>query len=78
MITSPFKQNIYTIAEKFLSLLTDKIICVSQSEYNSAIEKGFDEKKLIVIQNGVKEKDKRNLRYLNNKKKLQFTFCRSF
>lgn len=78
MATSQFKKNIYSLAEKKLSLLTDKIICVSQSEYNSAIEKGFDGKKLAVIHNGVKTKDKRNLKIQNNKKNYKLLFVGRF
>lgn len=58
MQTNARKHKIYVLAERFLSIFTDKIICVSQSEYNDAIQKGFNPKKLVLIHNGVKIKIK--------------------
>lgn len=43
-----------------LSNVTDKIICVSKYEYNSAVGNGIDEKKLRVIYNGTEIKDRYN------------------
>lgn len=48
------KKEIYRIIEKILAFKADKIIAISKSEYNSALEKGIcKENKLILIENGV-------------------------
>ncbi|MCH4248685.1 MAG: glycosyltransferase [Acinetobacter populi] len=78
MQTSKFKQKIYIWVEKFLSIFTDKIICVSQSEYNCAIKYGFSKENLIVIHNGVKIKDKTNKRNLNHKSHYKILFVGRF
>lgn len=78
MQTSPIKKRIYTVAELFLAKFTDKIICVSQSEYDSAIKAGFKNSKLVVIHNGVKIKSKTNTFAANNKKHYKLLFVGRF
>lgn len=78
MQTSDLKRKFYVIAERILSTVTDKIICVSQSEYNTAIKKGFNAEKLIVIHNGVNVKGKKNIRMSNNNKNYNLLFVGRF
>lgn len=48
------KIKFYEIVERFLSLMTDKIVCISEYEKKSALEhKICKEDKLIVINNGI-------------------------
>ncbi|WP_128178818.1 glycosyltransferase [[Pantoea] beijingensis] len=53
MENSAIKQRIYIYIERFFSLVTDSIICVSDYERMKAINCGLKETKLIVIHNGV-------------------------
>jgi len=53
MESSPFKQKCYVWIERFLSLTTDKIICVSDYERNQAIQYGLNKKKVVTVHNGV-------------------------
>lgn len=78
METHVIKQKIYVIFERLLSLLTDKIICVSASEYDAAIEKGFNPQKLILIHNGVPIKEMLNTRALNHKCNYKLLFVGRF
>ncbi|HHD2899699.1 TPA: glycosyltransferase, partial [Klebsiella quasipneumoniae subsp. similipneumoniae] len=55
-----YKRELFVFIEKMLSNVTDKIICVSKYEYNSAVGNGIDEKKLRVIYNGTEIKDRYN------------------
>ncbi|MFS2224582.1 glycosyltransferase [Pantoea sp. B65] len=50
---SGIKKNLYVYIEKFLSLITDKIICVSQFEYEAAKKLGISPSKMAVVHNGV-------------------------
>lgn len=47
------KKVIYVIIERILSLVTDKIINISQYEYDKAVSFGIDKKKMLMIYNGV-------------------------
>ena len=48
------KNFIYKIIEKLLSNSTDKIVCISKAEYQSAIANGIDNgDKLRIIENGI-------------------------
>lgn len=48
------KVKFYQMIEKILSLFTDKIVCISEYEQKSALERGICKKeKLIVINNGI-------------------------
>lgn len=78
METSSFKKCIYSFAELLLAKCTDKIICVSQSEYNAAIKAGFKKEKLVVIHNGVKLKSKSNTFTANNKTHYKLLFVGRF
>lgn len=78
METSSFKKWIYSFAELLLAKCTDKIICVSQSEYNAAIKAGFKKEKLVVIHNGVKLKSKSNTFTANNKTHYKLLFVGRF
>lgn len=54
MMTSARKQNMYALIERMASLFCDKIICISDAEKKSALEKKIcKEDKLQVIYNGV-------------------------
>lgn len=51
------KPIVYKIIERLLSLTTDKIVCISMAEYQSAVRTGIDgERKLNVIENGINVK----------------------
>lgn len=78
METSSFKKCIYSFAELLLAKCTDKIICVSQSEYNAAIKAGLKKEKLVVIHNGVKLKSKSNTFTANNKTHYKLLFVGRF
>lgn len=78
MQTSPLKKKIYGFVELFLAKFTDKIICVSQSEYNAAVAAGFKSNKLTVIHNGVKLKSCTNVRSKNNKTHYKLLFVGRF
>ena len=78
MQTSMIKKRIYILAELFLSKFTDKIICVSQSEFNSALKSGFNQSKLTVIHNGVQIKSKSNTFTENNKTHYKLLFVGRF
>lgn len=48
------KAIVYKVIEKLLSQVTDKIVCISKAEYQSALDKGIDTRqKLQVIENGI-------------------------
>ena len=49
---SALKRSIFSKIEILLSLMTDKIICVSQYEKNSAVSAGISGDKITVIYNG--------------------------
>lgn len=75
MDTSNYKKNIYALVEKTLSILTDKIINISNYEQNQAIKYGLNENKMVMIYNGVEDKiNKSNLKlnWDNNKINLLF------
>jgi len=72
MESSSLKQKCYVWIERFLSLITDKIICVSDYERNQAVRYGLNEKKLVVIHNGVPQRD--NAPRLNNENKIDLLF----
>lgn len=59
MESSCYKKNLYIAIEKFFSVVTDCIICVSDYERRAAIDCGMNEKKLVVIHNGVPERKPR-------------------
>lgn len=56
MASTKIKSKIFSLVERFLSLATDCIICVSHYEYNKAQEFGISKDKMIVIHNGVEPK----------------------
>jgi len=47
------KRLMFTLCERLLSICTQSIICVGESEYKKALQKGFSSKKLCLISNGV-------------------------
>lgn len=53
MESKDIKRKMYISIERTLSLVTDRIICVSQYEYDSAIDAGICKNKLCIIHNGV-------------------------
>lgn len=54
------KAIVYKGIEKGLSKITDVIVCISKSEYMSAINNGFNKNKLRVIENGIDVKSVQN------------------
>ncbi|QPW26370.1 glycosyltransferase [Edwardsiella ictaluri] len=64
-------KKIQCLVERFLSLISDKILCVSENDMNNAIKFiGIKEKKLFVIRNGVSPLKKKNV--INVRKKVLF------
>nr|WED70272.1 glycosyltransferase [Pectobacterium colocasium] len=55
MKTSKIKIIIYAITERCLQIMTDKIICVSQFEFEQGVEKGLSRNLMTVIYNSVEE-----------------------
>jgi len=53
---SPLKKRIYTAIERLLSSRTDAIIVISQAEMDAAIAAGIDERKCVVVYNGVEDR----------------------
>lgn len=53
MNVSPLKKKVYAFIEKILSLLTDKLILISKSEYQSAKDIGIRSDKLSLVYNGI-------------------------
>lgn len=66
MDTSALKKKCYIKIEKAMSFFCDKIICVSDYEYTSAVEASLAKDKLVMIYNGVDKKTKKNSRVLND------------
>lgn len=75
MDVSKKKKFLYAIIERILSIITDKIINISKFEEKEALNYGLNKKKMVIIYNGVKDKNY-NIRYSmdegNNKIKLLF------
>ncbi|MDB6374978.1 glycosyl transferase family 1 [Photorhabdus sp. HUG-39] len=64
-------KKVFCFIEKILSLLSDKILCVSLTDKNNAVNIiGINSNKLIVIRNGVTPMPKKDI--INNKKKILF------
>lgn len=75
MDISKKKKFLYATIERTLSMVTNKIINISNFEEKEALNYGLDKKKMIVIYNGVKDKNyniEYNLDESNNKIKLLF------
>jgi len=49
------KKYIYAVVERILTNITDRIITISQYEYNQGIKYGIDKNKMIMTYNGVSE-----------------------
>ena len=63
---SAWQRNAYLLLESFLSLVTDKIINVSDGEQNTVLKSTFITKnKCVVIPNGVKNLDRTEIRKEN-------------
>lgn len=78
MSNSDFKKKIFAYMELLLAHITDKIICVSNSEYNSAIQRNIPQKKLVIINNGVPVKKNLIDSNLNQKKIYKLIFVGRF
>lgn len=65
MDTSNYKKNIYALVEKILSISTDKIINISNYEQKQAIEYGLNKNKMVMIYNGVEDKENNSNLKLN-------------
>lgn len=71
MDSNRFKKNIFIGIERFLSIKTKYIICVSRDEMNQALMSGFNKSKLRLVYNGVREENPTNIEkktYFNNQK----------
>ena len=70
MDTSNFKKKIYIFIERLLSIVTNKIICVSKYEFDFAASVGLNKNKMQVIYNGVIDKinnhDYKNVQFDSN------------
>lgn len=53
MTGSALKKRLYILIEKLLLPVTDKVVCVSDFEYQEGIKAGLNKNKLITIHNGV-------------------------
>ena len=51
--TTDWRRGIYRFIERRLLPYTNKIICVSQGEFQAALQAGFPQEKLVVIANGL-------------------------
>lgn len=49
------KKRTFSLIERFLTKITDTVICVSNFEKNSALSHGFSEQKIVVINNCVEQ-----------------------
>lgn len=75
MDVSRKKKFLYAIIERILSMITDKIINISKFEEKEALNYGLNKKKMVVIYNGVKDKNYNiecNMDKNNDKIKLLF------
>ncbi|WP_085630785.1 glycosyltransferase [Pseudomonas sp. R16(2017)] len=54
---SPAKRKLYSLIERLLQNVTDKIICVSRYELDKAAAFGIDRKRMTLIYNGIPPKD---------------------
>jgi len=72
MESSKLKKKIYIIIEKILLNATDKVICVSNYEYQEAVKSGLNSNKLVTIHNGVPAKIYKKKLARNEKIKLLF------
>ena len=79
MDVSTKKKYLYAFIERVLSRVTDKIINISNFEEKQALNYGLNKKKMVVIYNGVKDRnydikinlDKKNI---NNSNKINLLF----
>lgn len=78
MSTNIFKNTLYSYMEFILSFITDKVICVSKSEYLSAIKKNLPKTKLSIIHNGVPIKVEVKNNNLNKKDHYKLLFVGRF
>ncbi|WP_426817867.1 glycosyltransferase [Winslowiella sp. 2C04] len=53
MVSTPMKRKVYILIEKILLGITDKVVCVSDFEYQEGLKAGLNEDKLTTIYNGV-------------------------
>lgn len=75
MDTSNYKKNIYALLEKILAISTDKIINISNYEQKQAIKYGLNKNKMIMIYNGVEDKENNSNLKLNwDKNKINLLF----
>lgn len=75
MDTSNYKKSIYALVEKILSISTDKIINISNYEQKQAIKYGLNKNKMIMIYNGVEDKENNsNLKLKWDKNKINLLF----
>ena len=77
------KRLVIVYVERFLYMFTDEIICISKSDYESAIDCGFCEKKIHRVDNGISisslcEDDKPSGRGLKNNSYINLLFVGRF
>ena len=55
MDKSLYAKSAFALVERFLSAVTDKIICISDHDLNSAVRRGVKSEKLIVVKNTINQ-----------------------
>lgn len=75
METPKYKRKIYNIIERILSSVTDQIINISRHEEMEAIKCGIPSSKMVVIYNGVKDRDEKKYSAIRmDEKKINLLF----
>lgn len=80
MSTGSFKKKIYSTIERYLSLCTDRIVCISKFEKGLAIKYGLPENKCVVVYNGISRMPPDHVKggALGNNDRLKFLFVGRF
>lgn len=78
MKSSQLKRKIYIAIEYLFSFITDKIICVSNYEYDEAVKIGIQPSKLVVVHNGVKSTQPDSFKTIDISDRVNFLFVGRF
>ncbi|MEJ4044851.1 glycosyltransferase [Erwinia sp. SLM-02] len=78
MKSSRLKRMVYTVIEYLFSFITDKIICVSNYEYDEAVKIGIKPSKLTVVHNGVKPTTPESFKIIDINERVNFLFVGRF
>lgn len=76
-VKNGLSNKVVLLVERFLSLFSNYIICISRYEYKIALSSGFSERKLVLIQNGIQESlpnnsNRQNIDWPDNKIRVLF------